>query len=193
MPVLKADRLPKYRKHKASGQAIVTLAGRDHYLGPHGTQASRVEYDRLISQWLANGRPTREKHDKEITVTQLLALFWEHAQTYYVKNGKPTSTAGNYKIAIKLFRSEFGELRVNDLGPLGLAHLPSGVCTIVEYNVSVDLRIVVVSKISAIHQFRLRALRHQQDDSCRKSTGQRMRTIKSWRHVATDHKAGVRV
>jgi hypothetical protein len=28
---------PKYRKHKASGQAVVTLAGRDHYLGPRGT------------------------------------------------------------------------------------------------------------------------------------------------------------
>jgi hypothetical protein len=25
---------PKYRKHKASGQAVVTINGRDHYLGP---------------------------------------------------------------------------------------------------------------------------------------------------------------
>jgi hypothetical protein len=30
--------LPKYRKHKASGQAIVTLCGRD-YLGPQCTKA----------------------------------------------------------------------------------------------------------------------------------------------------------
>ncbi|MCR9293430.1 MAG: hypothetical protein NXI32_11970 [bacterium] len=32
----------KYRKHRASGQAIVTLAGKDHYLGPHGTKASDI-------------------------------------------------------------------------------------------------------------------------------------------------------
>lgn len=34
---------PAYRKHKASGQAIVTLDGNDFYLGPHGTKASRAE------------------------------------------------------------------------------------------------------------------------------------------------------
>jgi hypothetical protein len=39
--------LPKYRKHKQSGQAIVTLSGTDFLFGPHGTAASRREYDRL--------------------------------------------------------------------------------------------------------------------------------------------------
>ncbi len=33
--------VPKYRKHRASGQAIVTLNGVDRYLGPHGTKASQ--------------------------------------------------------------------------------------------------------------------------------------------------------
>ena len=37
------DRLPKYRLHRRSGQAIVTLNRRDHYLGPHGSDASRAE------------------------------------------------------------------------------------------------------------------------------------------------------
>lgn len=55
MPRLK-DSLPKYRKHRASGQAVVTLGGRDFYLGPHGTKASRREYDRLIAEYLASGR-----------------------------------------------------------------------------------------------------------------------------------------
>jgi len=32
MPRLMTDRIPKYRKHKASGQAVVTLDGKDHYL-----------------------------------------------------------------------------------------------------------------------------------------------------------------
>jgi integrase len=45
-------KVPTYRLHRASGQAIVTLNGRDHYLGPHGTQASRMQYDRLVCEWL---------------------------------------------------------------------------------------------------------------------------------------------
>jgi hypothetical protein len=44
--------VPSYRKHRASGQAIVTLCGRDFYLGPHGTKVSRDEYDRLVGEWL---------------------------------------------------------------------------------------------------------------------------------------------
>ncbi len=36
MPKLQ-DRIPKYRKHKSSGRAIVPLDGKDHYLGKHGS------------------------------------------------------------------------------------------------------------------------------------------------------------
>ena len=59
--------LPKYRKHKRSGQAIVTLSGKDFYLGPHGTNASKLEYDRLIGEWLANGRqlPSQNRDEGE--------------------------------------------------------------------------------------------------------------------------------
>ena len=49
MPRL-ASALPKYRKHRASSQAAVTLSGIDHYLGPHGTKTSKAEYDRLIAE-----------------------------------------------------------------------------------------------------------------------------------------------
>jgi len=43
---------PKYRRHRASGQAVVTLNGNDCYLGPHGTKASRIEYDRVVAEWM---------------------------------------------------------------------------------------------------------------------------------------------
>jgi hypothetical protein len=49
-------RTPSYRLHKPSGQAVVTLKGRDFYLGRHGSPESRAEYDRLVGEWLANGR-----------------------------------------------------------------------------------------------------------------------------------------
>jgi len=56
MPRIPWDAVSRYRMHKASEQAIVTLSGRDHYLGPHGTAASA--YDRLTAEWIANGRET---------------------------------------------------------------------------------------------------------------------------------------
>jgi hypothetical protein len=34
--------LPKYRKHKAFGQAVVSLNGVFHYLGRHGSKAGRI-------------------------------------------------------------------------------------------------------------------------------------------------------
>ena len=56
MPRL-VNAVPRYRKHRRSGQAVVTIRGRDHYLGPYGTKASRLEYDRLVpSGWLVGGR-----------------------------------------------------------------------------------------------------------------------------------------
>ena len=49
-------KVPSYRLHKPSGQAVVTLDGGDHYLGPYGSAASKREYERLIAKWLANNR-----------------------------------------------------------------------------------------------------------------------------------------
>ena len=40
------SRVPSYRLHKASGQAVITTRGRDFYLGKHSTPASREAYDR---------------------------------------------------------------------------------------------------------------------------------------------------
>jgi hypothetical protein len=54
MPKL-ANRLPKYRFHRASGQAVVTLDGFDHYLGEHGSEASKQAYQRKVVEWLASG------------------------------------------------------------------------------------------------------------------------------------------
>jgi len=49
-------RPPQYRPHKPSGQAVVTLDGRDVYLGKHGSPAGLAEYDRRVAEWLVNGR-----------------------------------------------------------------------------------------------------------------------------------------
>lgn len=66
--------LPKYRKHKASGQAICTIRGKDYYLGPYGTEASKSAYDRLVSEWLAAGRSplSSNRAEADITVAEIM-------------------------------------------------------------------------------------------------------------------------
>ena len=114
--------VPKYRKHKASGQAIVTLDGHDLYLGTHGTEASLNEYDRLVGEWQANGRrlPTKSEEQPSTTVAQLLIAYWEFAQGYYVKDGKKTDELPGLKIALRFVRQSYEDTLFTDFGPLSL-------------------------------------------------------------------------
>ena len=73
---------PSYRYHKPSDQAVVTIDGRDIYLGPHGTKASRSEYDRVVGEYLTAGR--RLPGDMaDVWVVELAAAFWRHAERHY--------------------------------------------------------------------------------------------------------------
>ncbi len=112
---------PKYRKHKKSGQAVVTLSGRDFYLGTYGSKASKSEYDRLVSQWLVNGRVlTEAAEQKPKTVKDLIAAYWTFAKGFYVKNGKPTDELPGLKMALKHLKTTYGGLTVGEFGPLML-------------------------------------------------------------------------
>ena len=113
--------LPKYRKHKASGQAVVSLSGQDHYLGPHGTKASKIEYDRLIGEWLTSGRESLIGNDStSIKISQLIARYWKFAKSYYVKNGKPTDELASVKVAVRDVKDLYGKKYVEQFGPLAL-------------------------------------------------------------------------
>ncbi|MDA7979298.1 MAG: site-specific integrase [Pirellulales bacterium] len=115
MPRL-SSRVPSYRKHKASGQAIVTIAGKDHYLGPHGTAASKRAYDRLICEFLQSNR--RGTADAEATtVAQLANAYLRFAKGYYVKNGKSTKEVDNIRLAIKRIKA-YHDVAVTEFGPL---------------------------------------------------------------------------
>ena len=74
-------RTPSYRLHKPSGQAVVTIRGRDHYLGPYGSGPSRAEYDRLIAEHTANrasGHATR-RDPADLTIAELCSRYGDHA------------------------------------------------------------------------------------------------------------------
>ncbi len=115
--------LPKYRKHKASGQAVVTLSGRDHYLGPHGTKASRILYDRLVAEWMVQGRRPAVAYEESIAVVVLCDRYLKHAEAYYRKNGESTGVVAGVKCAIKYLRTWYGREPAAEFGPLALKTL----------------------------------------------------------------------
>jgi len=112
--------VPKYRRHRSSKQAVVTLSGRDYYLGPYGTKASHVEYDRLIGEWLASGRQSPADHPKGLTVVELCALYFQYAKTYYRGNAK---LLPGIKQAIRLLLHRYEQSQAADFGPLALKAL----------------------------------------------------------------------
>jgi integrase len=118
-------RVPSYRLHKRSGQAVVTLDGRDFYLGPFGSVASRAEYDRLVAEWMANGRRLPAAGDAaapaDFTVSELLVAYLEHADTYYRrKDGTPTTEPASIRQTIPPLRRLYGATPARDFGPLAL-------------------------------------------------------------------------
>lgn len=123
MPKL-SQSLPKYRKHRKSGQAIVTIGGKDFYLGPHGTKASRLQYDRIIAEWLTAGRPARHPSvtaDAELpTVAELINGYWSYAVKYYQKDGVSTGTAERLKPLLRMVKDLYGDVLITEFRPLSL-------------------------------------------------------------------------
>ena len=63
------------------------------YLGRYGTKESKREYEKVIAEWLANGRRLSVKTDatgkNEWTVNELVAHFWDHIQQHTEKTSNP--------------------------------------------------------------------------------------------------------
>lgn len=120
MPRLK-NAVPKYRKHKASGQAVVTLSGHDRYLGKHGTKPSRELYERLIGEWLAGGRQSPTPAPDALSVTELVHRYWQHAKAFYRRSdGHPTATADSMKPVLRAVRELYGDVPADEFGPIAL-------------------------------------------------------------------------
>ena len=82
-------RIPKLRHHKATGQAYVVLNGKAIYFGPSGTPEATEKYHQSIAEWIAAGRQLDQPLD-DITINEIIARFWEHAQRYYVSHKQLT-------------------------------------------------------------------------------------------------------
>src|SRR5438128_8450601 len=118
---------PSYRLHKQSGKAIITLPDsmggrRDVLLGEYDSQQSWDEYNRILAEWKSNDRrlpvPTSARSD--LTVNELVLAYWRFVETYYVKDGKPTSEQDTIRQALRFVRHLYGSSAAHDFGPLAL-------------------------------------------------------------------------
>jgi integrase len=114
--------VPSYRVHRPSGQAVVTLDGRDRYLGTYGSPESRSAYERLIATWLQNGRRLPEaKPVTNCTVGQLCDEFLTWAEGYYrLPDGTQSREVENVRIALRPLVQRFLDLPASEFGPKSL-------------------------------------------------------------------------
>ena len=108
-------RVPSYRKHAASGQAVVTIAGRDRYLGKWDSAESRKEYGRLIAEFFSNPNSFLASPEQR-TVSELILAYLNHCQTYYGV-GEKTETH-RIKVPLKAVRKLYGSTLAIDFGPI---------------------------------------------------------------------------
>jgi integrase len=146
MPKL-TKKLPSYRLHKRSGQAVVTLNGTDHYLGDHDSPESKTQYEQLMSQWLASHRqlPPDESlaTGTGLTINEVFLAYWEHAQVHYRKNGRPTSQVGLTRLATRPLVELYGKTPISTFGPLALK-------TVRERMVKKNISLSVINKYVGI-------------------------------------------
>ena len=106
-------KVPGYLLHKATGQALVVLNGKFHYLGKYGSDRSRQQYASLISDW-QNGYAGVSR-PPELSVNQILNAYRAHAEEYYGKSHK--GQAYNSRPIMRLLREEYGTLQARKFGP----------------------------------------------------------------------------
>lgn len=122
--------VPKYRRKKCRDgqpQAVVTLNGRDHYLGLYGSRASKHLYDQLIGQWLASGRSQQfglVEDRSTILLRDLIVSYGKWAQQHYRRaDGTPTGTHATMRPLMKWLLDWYGDQEVADFGPLAFRHV----------------------------------------------------------------------
>lgn len=130
------SRVPNYRLHKASGQAVVVHKGRSHYLGKYGSPGSRAAYDRVVADILKLRSSTepespvpQETSSKPVNdgppllVSELVLRYWKFATNYYRKNDQPTGELHPLRSALRLLRRHCGGRPATAVGPLLLREL----------------------------------------------------------------------
>src|ERR1700722_5853041 len=118
--------VPSYRRHRQSGQAIVTLTDglgsrRDVLLGKFGTKESREEYARVIAGWEANGRRIPTSARADLSLAELIDAYWPFVEKHYrLADGTPTKEVKDFKLSLRPANFLHGPTVAKEFGPLAL-------------------------------------------------------------------------
>jgi len=116
----KSARIPKLRRHKATGQGYVCLNRRFIYFGRYDAPETLQKYHQIIAEWLANGRQLPQPPE-EVTVSELVARYWAFAQAYYVDaKGNQMPEASHMHTILKMLREAYGHSKAGEFGPRAL-------------------------------------------------------------------------
>ncbi len=111
-------RVPKYRLHNGSGQALVEIGGRRVYLGKHNSPESREKYRRLVAELMSpKGVGPVAMPGASLRINGLILQYFRFAKTYYVKNGKPTDEVAGLRAALRRLRKLYGRTSPEAFGP----------------------------------------------------------------------------
>ena len=120
------DRLPKLTRHKAPARGSSDSTARTCIAGP----TVRRSVGPVISTRSPNGKPAvgprrlpsdgQPPGTSDLSVNEVLLAYRRFADSYYVKNGQPTSEVDNIRLAIRPLRQLFGDILARDFGPLQL-------------------------------------------------------------------------
>lgn len=116
----RSSRSPSYRLHKPSGQAVVTLDGRDMYLGQFNSPESRTKYHRIVGEWESNGRQLPKEISQaasDLTVNELALAYIRHVDSHYAKSGRPSSEPKNIRLALRPLCRLYGDTLALEFGP----------------------------------------------------------------------------
>ena len=114
------SRVPSLRHHKASGQAYTVLSGKAIYFGQWDDPQAEQRYHQAIAEWIAAGKQL-PADPSTITVKELLARFWTHAEKYYrtVTDGR-VKELEQFRLAFRPLRELYGESAAVEFGPRAL-------------------------------------------------------------------------
>ena len=106
---------------------MVTLSGKDIYLGVYETEESRAEYRRVIAEWLqsnqitpATSRAGKVTDSELIDINELLVAYWPFAEQYYIIDGQPSRELVHIRHAAKPLAELYGSIPIEECRPTSL-------------------------------------------------------------------------
>lgn len=111
-------KIPSYRHHKGSGQAVVTISGRERYLGKYGSDESRNKYGKLIAEMNIAGPVVAHRPGEIVTIAELVAGYWRHVTNYH-----SIAEQGVTRNAMRHLVKLYGDTSAEEFGPLAFKAL----------------------------------------------------------------------